>query len=337
MPLSPAILALNLASLTQAALLVLAAGFAIQILRHWDLSSGSERQLGLERRTYLIATLVAWVFGANLLSLLLFVYNAEQLSTQFVGAMCATGVLNANPWGWPALYLKLAVFFAGAIWLQVNWLDNQAPDYPLARPKYALLLAIAPLSLAEAGVQGAFFAGLKPDLITSCCGSLFGPDSGGVAAELAGIDPAMSLAVLYTAGLGILGLGLNHRRRGGGGGLFALLGTLTFGVALIAIVSAVALYVYEHPHHHCPFCLLKGGHDFVGYGLYPPLLAATALAWGVGVMRIWRSRPSLRPVIALKVPRLAGLALALFGCFYAMATWLILRSNLKLIDLGWGP
>ncbi len=51
MPLNPAILALNLASLTQAFLLLLAAGFAIQILRHWDLSSGSERQLELERRT----------------------------------------------------------------------------------------------------------------------------------------------------------------------------------------------------------------------------------------------------------------------------------------------
>ena len=333
MPLSPAILALNLASLTQAALVLLAAGFAVRILRHWDLSSGSERQLWLERRTYLIATLVAWVFGANLLSLLLFVYNAEQLSSQFVGAMCATGVLNANAWGWPALYLKLVLFFTGAVWLLVNWLDNQAPDYPLVRPKYALLLAIVPLSLAEAGVQGAFFAGLNPDLITSCCGSLFGPDRGGVAAELAGLDPALSLGVFYAAGLGLLLLGLHYRRRGRGGVLFALLGVLTFGVALTAIVSALALYVYEHPHHHCPFCLLKAGHDFVGYGLYPPLLAASALALGVGLMGIWRSRPSLKPVIAVQAPRLTVLVLALFGGFYALATWLILRSNLKLIDL----
>ena len=128
MPLSPALLALTLASLTQAGLLLVAAGFALRILRHWDLNSGSERQLDLERRTYLVATLVAWVFGANLLSLLLFVYNAEQLSTQFVGAMCATGVLNANAWGWPALYLKMALFFAGATWLLLNRVHNQAPD-----------------------------------------------------------------------------------------------------------------------------------------------------------------------------------------------------------------
>ena len=165
MPLTPAILALNLASLTQALLLVLAAGFAIQILRHWDLSSGSERQLELERRTYLIATLVAWVFGGNLLSLLLFVYNAEQLSTQFVGAMCATGVLNANPWGWPTLWLKISLFFAGAAWLILNGADNQAPDYPLVRPKYALLLLIAPLALAEVTAQALFFTALNLSLI----------------------------------------------------------------------------------------------------------------------------------------------------------------------------
>ncbi|MCO5760167.1 MAG: hypothetical protein EP309_06810 [Gammaproteobacteria bacterium] len=334
MPLSPALLALTLASLTQASLLLLASGFALRILRHWDLNSGSERQLELERRTYLVASLVAWVFGASLLSLLLFVYHAEQLSSQFVGAMCATGVLNANAWGWPALYLKMALFFAGAAWLLLNRVDNRAPDYPLVRPKYALLLLIAPLALAEALVQGQFFAGLNPDLITSCCGALFGPDSKGVAAELAGIDPAVSLTALYLSGLTVLASGLIYRWRGWGGHLFALAAAFGFGVALVAIVSGVALYVYEHPHHHCPFCLLKTGHDLVGYALYPPLFAATALALGVGLMTTWRRVPSLEGIIAAEGRRLAGMALILFAIFHGVATWLVLRSNLVLLGSG---
>jgi hypothetical protein len=334
MPLSPALLALTLASLTQASLLLLASGFALRILRHWDLNSGSERQLELERRTYLVASLVAWVFGASLLSLLLFVYHAEQLSSQFVGAMCATGVLNANAWGWPALYLKMALFFAGAAWLLLNRVDNRAPDYPLVRPKYALLLLIAPLALAEALVQGQFFAGLNPDLITSCCGALFGPDSKGVAAELAGIDPAVSLTALYLSGLTVLASGLIYRWRGWGGHLFALAAAFGFGVALVAIVSGVALYVYEHPHHHCPFCLLKTGHDLVGYALYPPLFAATALALGVGLMTTWRRVPSLEVIIAAEGRRLAGMALILFAIFHGVAAWLVLRSNLVLLGSG---
>lgn len=334
MPLSPALLALTLASLTQASLLLLASGFALRILRHWDLNSGSERQLELERRTYLVASLVAWVFGASLLSLLLFVYHAEQLSSQFVGAMCATGVLNANAWGWPALYLKIALFFAGAAWLLLNRVDNRAPDYPLVRPKYALLLLIAPLALAEALLQWQFFAGLNPDLITSCCGALFGPDSTGVAAELAGIDPAASLTALYLSGLTVLASGLIYRWRGWGGHLFALAAAFGFGVALVAIVSGVALYVYEHPHHHCPFCLLKTGHDLVGYALYPPLFAATALALGVGLMTTWRRVPSLEVIIAAEGRRLAGMALILFAIFHGVAAWLVLRSNLVLLGSG---
>lgn len=331
MPLTPAVLALNLASLTQTLLLVLAAGFAIQILRHWDLCSGSERQLELERRTYLIATLVAWMFGGNLLSLLLFVYNAEQLSTQFVGAMCATGVLNANPWGWPTLFLKTSLFFAGAAWLVLNWVDNQAPDYPLVRPKYGLLLLIAPLAMAEVIMQALFFLGLHPDLMTSCCGALFNPEGGGVAAEVAGFPPALSLSALAMSGIVLLATGIRYWHWGRGGGIFALMATLTFCLALAAIVSGIALYVYEHPHHHCPFCLLKSGHDFVGYGLYLPLFAATALALGVGMMANWRSVPSLKGIIATQGPHLAGIALILFGLFYGVATLLVLRSNLILL------
>ena len=138
--LNPSILALLAVSLVVSGLMVMATVFALRVLRHWDLGSGSERQLRLERRTYLIATLVAFSFVAEVVSLLLFVYNAEALHTQFVGAMCATGVLNANAWGWPTLVLKIAAFFAGAAWLTLNRLDNRGWDYPLIRLKYGALL-----------------------------------------------------------------------------------------------------------------------------------------------------------------------------------------------------
>jgi hypothetical protein len=56
-----------------------------------------------------------------------------------------------NAYGFPALITQIAVFFAASMWLAVNHADVQAPDYPLIRIKYVLLLALAPLSGLAAG------------------------------------------------------------------------------------------------------------------------------------------------------------------------------------------
>ncbi len=335
MLINPAVLALNGVSFTLTLLMLLATGFALQMLRHWDIASGSEMQLELERRTYLISTLVTWCFAATIISLLLFVYNAEQMSTGFVGAMCATGVLNANPWGWPTLFLKIAIFLAGASWLMLNRVDNQAPDYPLVRVKYALVLVILPLVAAEAAVQLRFFQQLNPDVITSCCGALFSPEGKGVAAEVSALDPSVSLIVLYGCGILLLGVGAFYRWRGRGAVAIPAAGVLTFGVALAAIVSCVALYVYEHPHHHCPFCILKAGHGFIGYWLYLPLFAATALTLGVGLITRWSDRPGLAAVIEADGRRFTSIALVLYGIFYGVVTYAILTSNLKMTGVWW--
>jgi len=65
-------------------------------------------------------------------SLLLFVYNAEAMHTQFVGAMCATAC-STQRLGLAALFLKIAAFFA-AVWLTLNGWTTRL-DY-LVRLKY---------------------------------------------------------------------------------------------------------------------------------------------------------------------------------------------------------
>ncbi len=335
MLLNPAILALLGASAVASLLLLLAAGFALSVVRHWDISSGSERQLELERRTYLIATLLAYVFVAQLVALLLFVYTAESLSGQFVGAMCATGVLNVNGWGWPTLYLKIALFFAGAVWLMLNRLDNQGYDYPLVRVKYLLLLAIVPLGLAESVSQTLFFTQMNPDVITSCCGALFTPEGEGVAAELAGVAPRSALLALYGASTLLLLSGGWLLWRRSGAVWFAAAALATFSAALVAIVSAIALYIYEHPHHHCPFCILKAGYDYVGYWLYLPLFGATAFALGVGVLHPWRHIPSLRQAAAADIRRYTLLSLLLLLAFHLVAARAIWNSHLTMSGVWW--
>lgn len=335
MLLNPAILALLAVSAVVTGLMAMAGAFAVRVLQHWDMGSGSEGQLRLERRTYLIATLVAFSFVAEIISLLLFVYNAEAMHTQFVGAMCATGVLNANAWGWPTLFLKIAAYFAGATWLTLNRLDNRGWDYPLIRVKYGLLLAIVPIVAAGAIVQALYFLNLQPDVITSCCGALFSPDSAGVAGEVAGIAPRDAAIALGTSGLLVAGSGAWLLRRGSAGWAFGGSALAAFLVALAAIVSLIALYVYEHPHHHCPFCILKGGHDHIGYWLYLPLFAGAALALGAAVVAPWRHLPSLADVVPAETRRLARLALGGFALFYVVAVWAIAKSNLTMTGVWW--
>ena len=125
MILHPAVLSLLVGSWVVAGVLLYAARHAVRILRHWDVASGSERQLALERRTYLITTILTWAFVFQLASLLLFVYVADDLSGLFVGAMCAVGSLSLNAYGYPALLLKLANFLLGGVWLVVNAADSR--------------------------------------------------------------------------------------------------------------------------------------------------------------------------------------------------------------------
>ena len=335
MLLNPSILALIIVSSVVAFMMLLAAGFSVQVARRWDIHSGSELQLGLERRTYLISTIVAFCFLAELVSLLLFIYNAEQMSSQFVGAMCATGVLNVNPYGWPTLYLKIAIFFSGAAWLTLNRVDNQARDYPLIRIKYLLLLLILPLVAAEAVTQTVYFLEMDPDIITSCCGALFTPEGQGVAAELSGIEPSTSLMLLTVSALATLLTGGWYLVKRRGGIAFAASTLTAFLIALLAIVSCVALYIYEHPNHHCPFCILKGGHDFMGYYLYVPLFIGTALALGAGAVAPFRKVPSLGSIISLESRRFIGLSMIFMLLFYAVAAYAMLSSGLTMMEVWW--
>ena len=88
MILNPAIIALIISSLLITFYAAYASLFGLQILRHWDISSGSERQLTLERRTNLISTLMAHFFGLLLFSTVLFIYT-KIICIPYLWARCA--------------------------------------------------------------------------------------------------------------------------------------------------------------------------------------------------------------------------------------------------------
>ena len=139
MILHPGILALIIGSTIVFLMMLYASVEGIRILRGWDFQSSSEHQLNLERKTYLISSIIKYALGFEVLSTLLFIYTVDDIHTLFVGAMCATGSLNANPIGWYALYSKIFVFFSASLWIMLNNIDQKAEDFPLIRPKYTAL------------------------------------------------------------------------------------------------------------------------------------------------------------------------------------------------------
>jgi hypothetical protein len=326
----PAIIALYVSSVLISFTVLYSTFYSVQILRRWDIQSGSELQLILERKTYLISTLLAYLFGFQLLSLFLYIFTVDQLHTFFVGAMCAAGSLYANDFGYPALILKMINFLLAGLWLILNYADNQAYDYPLIKKKYSLLLILTPLIFAEIILQANYFLRLKPDIITSCCGTLFSSESSGLASEISVLPSIPMKVIFYLSMILTVASGIYYCRKNKGGYLFSSLSAITFLTSIMAILSFISVYFYELPTHHCPFCILQKEYGYIGYPLYLTLLGGTISGVGVGVLMPFKNIKSLSELLPSIQKKLTLASLILFMIFTAIITYRIVFSNLIL-------
>lgn len=324
----PSILALYGASLFICFMVLYSASYGWQILRRWDIQSGSEGQLILERKTYLISTLLAYVFSLEIISLFFFIFTADQLHTFFVGAMCAAGTLYVNSYGYPVLILKVVNFLLAGLWLILNFVDNRGYDYPLIKKKYLFLLILTPLIFAEMVLQTTYFLRLNPNIITSCCGSLFSIGEKSLTSEISGF-PIFPMKVLFYLSLASTAAAvLYFLLRNKGGYLLACLSGVTFIISIFSILSFVSVYVYELPTHHCPFCLLQKEYGYVGYPFYLTLFGGTISGIGVGLLMPFRKIASLSEILPSFQKHLALASLIFFIILAVLVTCFLLFSNL---------
>lgn len=332
MILNPAIIALLGSAFLISLMFLYASFYGFRIIRHWDIKSGSELQLRLERSTYLISVILSYVLVFQLGSLFLFIFTAEKLHTLFVGAMCAAGTLQANSFGYPALILKSANFLIAFVWLVINHTDSRATDYPYTKVKYALLLVLAPLVLVESALLILYISGLDPDVITSCCGTIFNEGTSGadlgLGTGLASFDPHASLAVYLGSIAVALALGAYAFVRGRAHVPYSAVSMFVFLSGIVAMVSCISPYVYELPTHHCPFCVLQAEYGYVGYVFYLTLLLGAGSGLGAGALGMLRKTESLAAELPSISRRLVAWSAAMFAANAGMTIYLVWTSNL---------
>jgi hypothetical protein len=326
----PAIIALFAGSLLTSGLLVVAACFGVKILLGWDLHSGSELQLNLERKTYLISTLVSYALVFQLLSFFLFISTADQLHDFFVGAMCAAGSLNANSWGYPAAILKIVIFLLAGLWLIMNFADHRGYDYPLIRIKYFSLLAITPVILSATFVEANYFVHLEPEVITSCCGSLFSADAKGIASDIAAMPPLPMEIIFFSITAVTLCSDYYFYRTGNAGYLLGILTFLTFLISVASLISFISIYIYELPTHHCPFCVLQREYHYIGYPIYLCILGGALTGMGACILTPFRKIPSLQMILPVIQKRLAMISLIFYSSLTIIIILEIVMSSYKI-------
>jgi hypothetical protein len=328
--LHPGIIALIIGSTITLLMLCYASVTGAVIFFRWDYHSSSAYQLALERRTYLISTLVNYALAFQIVAFVIFIYTMDDIHRLFVGAMCATGSLNANPVGWYALFSKITVFFLSGFWIALNYIDQRAETYPLVRFKYLLLFGIVPCIAVDFMLQLAYFLGLEPDIITSCCGSLFGSGSESTASTIAALPVFPTMASFYSFTLVFLAImGLNLFFKSGLlRYLLALFSAGFFTLSIISMVSFVAVYIYELPTHHCPFDILQREYNFVGYPLYLTLFAGVYFGMLPGLFQPLKKILCLDEAIGLVEKKWVQWSMGNIIIFLAFVTYAVCFSKL---------
>jgi hypothetical protein len=332
MILHPGVLALLLGGLVSLVMLSGGALLGIKIARRWDPNGAEADQLSLERRAWLVAVLVRWAIVFEALSLLLFIYTTEVIHPLFVGAMCSTGSLNANPIGWHLIWVKLLLFLLGSLWIVANHLDLQLPEAPLTRLKFIALVPLLPLVAADLVLMVLYFAGLEPEVITSCCGALFSSGGDGLASELAALPLRPMIIAFYLVSLMFGGLLVICRKASARGWRTLLaISSLAFGlVSLASVVSFISVYYYRLPSHHCPFDLLQGHYHFIGYPLYLCLFGALLCGLVPRLLLMLNQGSIPEPIVARLERRWLNAGIVLLAGMLALASWPMLFGSFTL-------
>jgi len=251
-------------------LVVLSVAFynSVFILRNWDEGSATSAQYSLEKRSYLVVSVVNLALVIKIFLLPFFTYTINELSHVIPGAMCGAGVISANSYGEPLLALKAFVIVTILLWLSLNKEDLNSKGFKLFKQKFRFYLFIYLLVFIEVATELLYFSNLTTLNPVSCCSSLYlSPQNEN---PLPFNSSVLELVLTFYATYGLLLLSAYYKKR-----LPQFVLSLFFlYVSYYSIVYFFSAYVYQLPSHQCPYCLLQPEYRYLGYFLYSALILA---------------------------------------------------------------
>lgn len=286
----------------------------IHILRKWDFSSMDSIQYKLQKKNYLVATILFFVIVVKILLFIFFISSLDELSNVVPGAMCAAGIVGANEFGNILLFVKIFLIFAFGIWLIIDKLDLIAKDYPYVKIKYALFLFLFVILIFEYTLDILYFSNISLKTPVLCCSVVFGA-SEALNGLPFGLSTNQLLILFYLFYLLIISTSISKN---------ALLGFVSnflfLFVAYFSLTYFFGTYIYELPTHKCPFCMLQKEYYYIGYVLW------TTLSLGVffGIV------PFVLQITTKKImPLFHTLSIIFNTIFVSLCTYFVLAYYIK--------
>ena len=288
--LSNQVIVFLLSETTLFGLLLIAFIVSLKVLFKWNFESFTPFQFALERQSYLVTTIILFVFLLKFILVAYFIFTIDALSPLLPGAMCGAGVIKANEYGSYLLILKLFILFLLSLWLFVHSYDMRTKNHQWFKHKSWLFSGIFILIILELVLDFGYFSHIDTHLPVSCCAALFGQLEGANPLPF-GLNIPLLLVLFY-----LLYILIVLTLMSGYTVLYIISNVLFVLIAYYAMVYFFGTYIYQLPTHKCPFCMLQPEYYYIGYLLWGLLFMGTYIGLSDAVTTLWMKRNKMRAV-----------------------------------------
>jgi len=245
------------------------------VLKKWDINSLSEDQYRLEKKIYLIITIVTLGFFLRFIMIPLWFITLGSMVGSINGAMCLVGVHSINPYvSYTSTSFKLILPLFYGYWIFINLLDRQVPTQPFIKQKLFFLMPLGLFIIAETCLDITFFFSVPPRQV-SCCTSIFDIPRNEILLVVAE-STWLWVICFYVFALVVIAalfyLLRTHKKNTSSYmkkwfGNKTLMTFETIFLSLFIIVFVLSLHTkisplfLDLPFHHCVFCLCRDFFD----------------------------------------------------------------------------